>query len=1477
MTQKLPFLPLGTIRRTLLLSLIGPICFSNFAFAEDQTDPPKPPTPPTVIVVGKPTVAKVPAAKVAVAEVAAAAGKPAAHQAAVTKPDDKKPADAKKKKSSKAETASDHDVKVPPAAHGTAKPDASANKMIVQKATTKKDSAKGEAAKKEDAKKQAKTVTVTVKTTTSSASSATSTAVSSTDSDQKTAKASATAKPTLKTETAATAVEKPSGKNKAGRDKSSAKRLKSIENKLDQLAKQMNALATAEADTAAAKSEEAKTEETPTNAEPKEAKKPVVADRGKLPPKTTLDDKWLSKVPARSLGPANMSGRISDIAIHPEDSSLWYIATAGGGLLKSTNQGVTLSHHFDDQNTVSIGAIAADPTNKDVVWVGTGEANPRNSVSYGDGVYKSTDGGKTFEHQGLKETYQIGRILVDPKNPDTVYVGALGRLYGTNRERGVYKTTDGGKTWEHSLYVDDQTGVIDMVMHPKDPNIIIAALWNRMRDEFDSWPGRVEKPDGVDGYDPIRKYGQGGGLYKTTDGGETWNKITNGLPTSATGRIGLDWQTAGENTLVAIIDCEMIGKGPKPFDAFLGIVGVEEAITVGPAKGKFVTSVSQLLPGSPAEKAGVKVGDVLNQVQGKQIAKFEDLLVVLREKKIGQKLSFRVMRDGKAIDFETRLAPRPGSSQQMPTVWLGVTGKNNDDGKPELLTISKGSPAEKATLKTGDVVMKVNEKESTTYEDLVKMVQASEAGKKVKLEVARGEGTLIVDVELTNRPVQGTPTRSNAIMGIQGSNAKGEGAALTTITGGGPSEKAGLKAGDVVVKIDDKKVANYEALISEIRSREPDDKMKVVVKRGDKEMTKTVTLGDRRGGGSDRPYTYSYLGQQPNVQDMQGADGHLYGGIYKSTDNGDTWERVNSLNTRPMYFSVIKIDPNDSERLYVLGVSQFKSTDGGRTFSPDFGRSVHADAHDLWIDPKDGRHMVIAGDGGFYSTYDYGTTWDHINTAAIGQFYHVAISPKEPYWVVGGLQDNGTWAGPAISRSGGAVIQDWVNVSGGDGFVARVDAEDPNLMYYESQNGNIGRRNLVTGERAGIRPAREKGIEDRFNWNTPFILSSHNPKLFYSAGSYVFRSLNQGSGLKRISPEITRTKRGSATALSESPRDSNVLYVGTDDGALWVTKDGGTKWTDITKNLGLDDHRWVNTIETSRYQAGRVYVVLDGHRSDDDNPYVFVSEDFGASFTPLHKGLPWGTTRCLREDIRNKNLLYLGTEIGFYVSVDRGQSWSKFNQNLPIVAIHDVAIHPTNGEIVLATHGRSLWACDVTALRNLKVEDMSKGPAFYQPQDVVRWRTQPSRGRTNRRYVADNPPRGAQFWYSLAENAESVQVKISDVQGEVVNTLAGSKDAGLQRLDWNLSRASRPRNGRASGGFRGTGRGQIVGNGSYKATLIVDKKDVGSYVIDVKSDPNLAAGAVSDEEYETMLLQDEMASKLKWDAKSEGRDVHQDD
>lgn len=1230
--------------------------------------------------------------------------------------------------------------------------------------------------------------------------------------------------------------EKPEGVQEKAPADSDNKRLDAIEAKLDSLVDTVKTLA----DMQVAKQAPAPEPPKPPRTEEKQSKpKPKPAE-------FKVDPAWLTDLPWRSIGPANMGGRITDLEVHSQDSSLWWVGTGGGGLLKTTNRGVSVEHQFDSQATVSIGAIASDPQNKEVLWVGTGEINPRNSVSYGNGVYKSTDGGKTFTHLGLDETYQIGRILVHPKNSDVVYVGAQGRLYGTNEERGVFKTTDGGKTWEKVLYLDERTGVIDMIMHPSDPETLIVAMWDRLRDGFDSWPGTVEKPDGIDGYDPIRKWGPKAGLYKTTDGGSNWKKLTAGLPQGMTGRVGLDWQLNSPHTIYAVIDCEDIGKGPKPFDAFLGLVGTN-------SDGKSV--VTQVMPKSPAAEAGAQVGDVLVSVEGEEIFEFDSLLETLREKKVGERVKLSLKRGAETIEIAPKLAARPGTRGTAPSVYLGITGKDSK-GKIEITNVTEDGPASQAGLKTGDLIVVADEDTPQSYEDWIKSVQDMAIGDEVKLAVERGEEKLEITVELGLRP--GTAPPSTAVMGIQGQDARSGGATLTVVTPEGPSDEAGVKAGDIVVKVGEKAIEGYEDLIAEIRARQPEEVMPIEVKRGDKTVKLKVTLGDRNGGSGDRPYTYSYFGQLPNVQDQQGSNGHNYGGVYKSTDAGETWQRVNSINVRPMYFSVVRVDPNDDQNVYLLGVSQFQSSDGGITFTSDFGGGVHSDCHDLWIDPADGRHMVIGSDGGFYETYDRGKNWDHINTAAVGQFYHVTIAPKQPYWVYGGLQDNGSWGGPAISKSGGALNEDWISVGGGDGFVCRADPEDPDTVYYESQNGAIRRRNLRTGDGGSVRPQAEKDLVFRFNWNTPFILSNHNSKIFYSAGNYVFRSYNQGDDLKRISPEITLTQRGSATALSESPLNPDVLYVGTDDGGLWVTQDGGAEWKSIHENLGVDP-RWVSTVEASRFVPGRVYVSLDGHRSDDDQPHVFVSEDYGATFTSLASALPRGSSRCLREDVVNPNLLYLGTEFAFWVSLDRGLNWTQCNQKLPAVAIFEVAMHPSINEIVLATHGRSLWACDVTSLRNLKAEDLTKSTALLPPSEVIRWRREPSRGRTNRRYVGENPSSGAQFWYTLPKAAEQVSLRIENIEGEVVANLKGATEAGLHSLGWNLLQAAPSENGgsgsRGEGGRGRPQRPRLVANGDYRTVLVVDGKDQATRVLSIVQDPTLPADALGEAEYAELMAE----------------------
>jgi photosystem II stability/assembly factor-like uncharacterized protein len=1055
---------------------------------------------------------------------------------------------------------------------------------------------------------------------------------------------------------------------------------------------------------------------------------------------------WTKQLSWRSIGPASMGGRIVDIAVFEADPCIYWVATASGGLLKTENNGVTFEHQFDHESTVSIGAVAVAHSDKNIVWVGTGENNPRNSVSYGDGVYKSTDGGKTWKNMGLKKTFQVGKIAIHPNDPNIVYVGALGRLYGPNEDRGLFKTADGGQTWQKALYVDDKTGVIDVQLNPADPETLLVATWERQRDLFDSHRGEPPIVDGYDAYDPIKKWGTGSAIYKTTDGGKTFKKLTNGLPSSQMGRIGIDWYRKDPKVVYAIIDCSEIGKGtPAPPAGFLGIQG-EDA----PEGGAKITTV---VANTPAEKAGLKANDVVVAAGTADVTDYFDLTESLRGKKKDDKLKLKVRRDKETVELEAvldnpRLGPQGGG---------GPGGGGSDRF----------------------AVMQL----------LGALVQETEGG----LRVAR--------------------------LGSEESAA----------------QKAGIEADDVIKAIDSKEVDTTEKLLEELRSKKPDDKVTIMVERereGKKESKQlALTIEDVRGGGPGtrsrtRPNGGNYGGQQSNIQNHQGDNGFEFGGLYRSADAGETWTRINSINPRPMYFSLLRVDPQDEKYIYIGGVALTKSKNAGKTFTDDGGAGVvHPDQHAMWVDPKDGRHILIGCDGGFYVTWDRMQKWDFLNHAAIGQFYHVAIDSKQPYWVYGGLQDNGTWGGPAFnSRSYGPINEEWVSVAGGDGFVVRVDPFDSDLVYYESQDGAMGRRNLRTGESSAIRPRppqranREAASGTaatappayRFNWNTPFILSNHNPGIFYCAGNYVFRSVKRGDDLKPVSPEIARTGRGTGTAIAESPRNPDVLYVGTDDGNLWVSRDGGTNWTNVADKVGLPGPRWVASIEPSRYVEGRVYVAFDAHRSDDDEPYISVSEDYGQTWKSLRSNLPWGSTRVLREDTVNQNLLFCGTEFGLWASVDRGNYWSRLNNNLPTVAVHEVAIHPGNGEIVVATHGRSLWALDISALRQMTPEIITAKTHLYQPNSVIRLKPEPSRqsayGMGHRRFFGTNPSRAAQIYYSLNDKVEKASIKIIDYQGRTLRELPGKTEPGLHVVAWDLRTGGGPGGG-APGGPVGGGGG----------------------------------------------------------------------
>jgi photosystem II stability/assembly factor-like uncharacterized protein len=702
----------------------------------------------------------------------------------------------------------------------------------------------------------------------------------------------------------------------------------------------------------------------------------------------TLPDSWVQHLDWRNIGPANMGGRITSVAVHPTDPATYWIGSAGGGILHTSNRGVTYYYQFTSESTSSIGALCVAPSNPEVIWAGTGESNPRNSVSWGHGVFKSTDSGKTWKNMGLEESFQIGVVRVHPTDENIVYVGTLGRLWGESEQRGLYKTTDGGENWERVLFIDDKTGIIDMRLDPRDPATMVVATYERKRDGFDT-------------NDPAKKWGEGSGLWKSTDGGKTWKELRDGLPSGKLGRIGLDYSLSEPGVVYAVVEAERITQEPEN------------------------------------------------------------------------------------------------------AAWMGLTGENAEVGA-RVTRIEDDSPASEAKLQVGDIVLQMDGKTVHSWSDMQAAIRRHVAGETVGLIASRDRKTVEVDVTFRTKPSEEE----------DGGNQRGP--------RGGVDEAADAEGGD-------------------------------------------EEASDEDAPPPPGPFHLGLGGQVANVQDQQGPDGHEYGGIYRSDNGGDSWTRVNSLNPRPMYYSRIYVDPSDGNYIYVLGTQLHKSSDRGETFTPDgHNREVHVDHHNMWINPADGRNMVLGNDGGIYVTHDRMENWDHHNHVAIGQFYQIEADATRDYRVYGGLQDNGSWGGPnKVNNNRGPVNSDWFNIGGGDGFVVRVDKDNPNQIYGESQNGYTYRLNLETGEQGSIRARAPRGESYRFNWNTPFILSEHNSEIYYSAGNHVFRSPNQGIGIEAISPEISLTDRGAATALHESPVREGVIYVGTDDGAMWMTPDGGKQWIDL--------------------------------------------------------------------------------------------------------------------------------------------------------------------------------------------------------------------------------------------------------------------------------------------------------------------------
>ena len=541
--------------------------------------------------------------------------------------------------------------------------------------------------------------------------------------------------------------------------------------------------------------------------------------------------------------------------------------------------------------------------------------------------------------------------------------------------------------------------------------------------------------------------------------------------------------------------------------------------------------------------------------------------------------------------------------------------------------------------------------------------------------------------------------------------------------------------------------------------------------------------------------------------------------LFRSADGGKTWEerdRSQSMVWRPFYFSNIIIDPTDADRLYKVNFSLIASDDGGKSFARVGGGlgGTHGDHHDTWINPTNTRHVITGDDGGLFISYDGGNKWLKTDNLPVSQFYHVSVDDKDPYQVYGGLQDNSSWVGDS-EYPGGITNDRWENLFGGDGFWAFADPSDPNYAYAESQGGNIGRINRITREQRDIQPKAGRGEKLRFNWNAPIHLSPNVKGKIYIGAQFLFASADHGQSWQRISPDLTtndpqkqrQEESGGITvdnsaaemhttiySISESPRNAAVIWVGTDDGNVQLTRDGGTNWTNVVRNVkGLPPASWVSSVEAGRHADGTAYATFDRHSDGDLEPWVYRTDDFGRSWQRIAEpgqGVR-GYAHVIKEDPVNGNVLYLGTEFGLWISIDRGATWAEFKGgNFPAVAVRDIAIQPRNNDVVIATHGRGIWIIDdVTPLRALTPDVLARDVAFL-PGRPIQQRIQGGGGwvEGDAKFSGANPPPGAMInYYQQTRHVFGrMKVEVFDGAGKLVDTLPASKRKGLNRVVWSM-------------------------------------------------------------------------------------------
>lgn len=865
--------------------------------------------------------------------------------------------------------------------------------------------------------------------------------------------------------------------------------------------------------------------------------------------KTLKNTSLVAPLAPVSIGPSIFSCRVTDLDVNPADPTEMYVAYASGGLWHTKSNGTHFDPIFDHEASMTIGDIAVNWTEQ-IIWVGTGEANSSRSSYAGTGMYKSTDQGKTWAWCGLPESHHIARIVLHPKDPNTLWVAVLGHLYTPNEERGIFKTTDGGKTWAKTLFVNPTSGGIDLTIDPQDPNILMAATWERSRSAWNF--------DGA---------GEGSGIWKSSDGGNTWsmsNTPTSGFPVGTkVGRIGLD--------------------------------------------------------------AGQKNGK---------------------------------------------------------TVWYACV--DNQNAKPS---------------KT-----KKEDEEVLTKEQ------------------------------------------------------------LHTIT------KEGFLA------LSDEKIASFLKQ-NHFPEKYTVKKVKDIIQ---KNTLKPIALVEYLEDANSNLFETDFIGAE----------------LYRSEDGGDTWARTHSEAIEQMhftygyYFSNVRCHPEDADQVYMIGFYIIRSENGGQTWKNINGENVHVDHHALWLNPARPGHLVNGNDGGLNISWDDGDSWAKCNNPPVGQLYAVATDAAEPYNVYGGAQDNGVWVGP----SDYAASFDWhqsgqypyKSLMGGDGMQIQVDTRDNNTVYTGYQFGNYFRINKLMGDSKYISPKHDLGERPlRFNWQTPIWLSRHQQDVLYLGANRVYRSFNQGGDWEAISGDLTMGGKvgnvpyGTLSSICESPLKFGLLYAGSDDGLVHVTRDGGETWTKISD--ALPAQLWVSRVTASAHERSRVYLALNGYRWDDFTPYLYVSEDYGQHWQPLGADLPIEPINVVKEDPNNPNVLYIGTDHQVYVSLNRGKSFQTFSADFPDVPVHDLDIQASAKELVIGTHGRSIYKVDIGHLSALDEEVLAAAVHLF---DLPKVKFSKNWGKKQPYEAAKDPEEPVWFYVSEEGSVSwSVQQKESTL---VLNSGQIKAQKGLNKWLYSL-------------------------------------------------------------------------------------------